>query len=107
MVSRYTSRKVRKAAYYKNLADIYRRSKIVIDVNRVVIRNGFTQRTFDGLACSSFVITSAKPVVYEFFNTTGPLQEIAVFRNQNELYELIDYYIEHDEEMSAIARQRQ
>ena len=95
--------RVRKAAYYKNLADIYRRSKIVLDVNRVVIRNGFTQRTFDSLACSSFVITSAKPVVYEYFNTTGPLQEIAVFRNQNELNRLIDYYIEHNEEMSAIA----
>ena len=91
------------AKYYDSLCDVYRKSKITIDINRMVIRNGFTQRAFDVPASGGFVITSAKPVVSEFFVTEGPLQEMAVFKNQNELISLIDYYLARDEERLAIA----
>jgi spore maturation protein CgeB len=91
------------AKYYDSLCDVYRKSKIIIDINRMVIRNGFTQRVFDGLASGGFVITSAKPVVKEFFETEGPRQEIAVFRSQRQLLELVDYFLAHEEERLAIA----
>ncbi|MCX7725557.1 MAG: glycosyltransferase [Chitinispirillaceae bacterium] len=92
------------AQYYKNLCDVYRKSKIVLDVNRVmVIRNGFTQRAFDVPASGSFLITSSKPVLYEFFNTSGSEQELTVFKNFNELTEKLKYYLANEEERLAIA----
>jgi len=97
------AQRLKRASYYDGLADVYRKSEIVIDVNRVVIRDGFTQRIFDALACRSFVITSSKPAVHEFFCTSGPCQEVAAFRNINDLTRQIDYYLEHRGEMAQIA----
>ncbi|MBN1577550.1 MAG: glycosyltransferase [Chitinispirillaceae bacterium] len=90
--------------YYDTLCAVYRRAKITIDINRMVIRNGFTQRAFDVPASGGFLITSAKPVVYEYFVTSGPAREIAVFRSRKELIELVDYYLAHEDERLAIAQ---
>jgi spore maturation protein CgeB len=89
--------------YYDTLCATYRRAKIVVDINRMVIRNGFTQRAFDAPASGAFVITSSKPVVHEFFITTGPNAEIAAFNSQAKLFERVDYFLAHDEERRAIA----
>jgi spore maturation protein CgeB len=92
------------AGYYDRLCDVYRGAKITVDINRIVIRDGFTQRAFDVPSSGSFLITSSKPVVYDYFETSGPQQEIAVFKSHKELFALIDYYLEHEEERCAIAR---
>ncbi|MBN1307703.1 MAG: glycosyltransferase [Chitinispirillaceae bacterium] len=92
------------ANYYDTLCDVYRRAKITIDINRMVIRNGFTQRAFDVPASGGFLLTSAKPVVYDYFVTSGPAQEIAVFRSGKELIDMVGYYLAHEEERLAIAR---
>lgn len=91
------------AKYYTNLSETYQRAKITIDINRMVIRNGFTQRVFDVPASGGFLITSAKPVVADFFKISGPEQEVVVFSSARELMERIDYYLEHEEERVAIA----
>jgi spore maturation protein CgeB len=91
------------AKYYDTLCATYQKAKITVDINRMVIRNGFTQRAFDVPASGSFLITSSKPVVHELFITNGPQQEVAVFRSQRELMQQIDYYLVHDEERCAIA----
>ncbi|MBN2036639.1 MAG: glycosyltransferase [Chitinispirillaceae bacterium] len=92
------------AKYYDSLCATYQKAKITIDINRMVIRNGFTQRTFDVPACGSFLITSSKPVVHELFETKGPDQEMTVFSSLHELMELIDYYLDRDQERRTIAR---
>lgn len=89
-------------AYGEDLRKNYAETKINIDINRVVIRNGFTQRVFDVLACKSFLITSAKPVIYDFFETAKK-PEIIVFRNTDELLDLSRYYLSHDSERNEIA----
>jgi spore maturation protein CgeB len=90
--------------YYINLCETYQQTKINIDVNRVVIREGLTQRAFDCLASGAFVITSAKSILPEFFETTGKNQEVVMFESENHLRELIDYYQSHDDERVAIAQ---
>jgi spore maturation protein CgeB len=92
------------AKYYDSLCAVYQRAKIAIDINRMVIRNGFTQRVFDVPASGTLVITSAKPVINEYFITGGPEQDIAVFRSQRELLELIDYFLAHEDERIAVAQ---
>ena len=95
--------RVRRATYYDGLPDVYRSARIVIDINRVVIRNGFTQRIFDALSCSSFVITSSKPVVYETFAISGSDQEVAAFSNYSNLVQQIDYYLANNRQREAVA----
>jgi spore maturation protein CgeB len=90
--------------YYDGLCSVYRRAKITIDINRMVIRNGFTQRVFDVPASGGFLITSAKPVIDEYFETSGPNREMVVFRSRKELMGLIDYFLDHEDERIAIAQ---
>jgi spore maturation protein CgeB len=92
-----------KVKYYTNLGETYEQTKITIDINRVVIRDGFTQRVFDSLAAGGFVLTSHKKVVAEFFETQGEGRELCVFVNEADLREKIDYFMGHDAERSAIA----
>jgi len=95
--------RVSKVGYYNGLRELYNTSKINVDINRVVIRNGFTQRTFDTLACKCFCVTGAKPVVQEFFNTEGEEKELVTFRNSEELHDLVRYYLIHESEREKIA----
>jgi spore maturation protein CgeB len=89
--------------YYTNLSETYQRTKVTVDINRLVIRDGFTQRVFDCLAAGGFVITSRKKVVEEFFVTGGPSQELAVFFDEKDLRSKIDYFLAHDEKRKAVA----
>lgn len=93
----------REVGYYINLNETYGRTRINIDINRVVITEGMTQRVFDCGAGGNFVITSNKPIIEEFFLTHGENQEAVVFNNEAHLKELIDYFMKHDDERQAIA----
>jgi spore maturation protein CgeB len=90
--------------YYINLSQTYQQTKVNIDVNRVVIREGLTQRVFDCLASGSFVITSTKSVLPEFFETQGDKREAVMFESEQHLKELIDFYAQHDDERAAIVK---
>jgi spore maturation protein CgeB len=89
--------------YYQNLNETYGRTKINVDINRVVITEGLTQRVFDCGAGAHFVITSNKPVIGEFFAPSGKNREAVVFDGDRHLKELIDYFLTHEDERRAIA----
>lgn len=90
--------------YYNGLKKVYNGTKINIDINRAVIRNGFTQRIFDVLACKSFLITSAKPLIGEFFETGENKREIVTFGTAEELIDLIRYFLKHETQLKSIAQ---
>ncbi len=94
---------LQKVRYGSGLCDVYTTTRVNIDINRVVIRSGFTQRIFDTLAAGAFVITSAKPIVEEFFATGGKEQEVAMFRSGEDLVDKVRFYLAHEEERTAIA----
>ena len=89
-------------AYYDNLSATYQQTRVNIDINRMVIRQGFTQRVMDCLACCAFVLTSEKTVVNEFF-TTGTSGHLDVYRCRDELYHKVDWYLAHEEVRKKIA----
>ena len=97
------SERLGQVKYGDGLRNIYNSSRINLDINRVVIKNGFTQRIFDVLACNAFLITSLKPVLDDYFQTDGPGKEIITFRNAEELIDLTKYYLSHDRERLEIA----
>jgi len=89
--------------YYTNLNETYGATAINIDINRVVITEGFTQRVFDCLAGGNFILTNKKPLIDEFFQTSGKSQEVVVFDNEAHCRELIDYFLKHEAQRAAIA----
>lgn len=91
--------------YYVNLNVTYQQTKVNIDVNRVVIREGLTQRVFDCLASGSFVVTSGKSILPELFETRGDAREVVTFESEQHLKDLIDHYAVHDDERAAIVAQ--
>ena len=95
--------RIRSVHYGEPLREIYNNTKVNIDINRLVIRNGFTQRVFDVLACKGFLITSYKPLVEQFFRTNGTDREIVTFQNKEELVTLVRYYLVHESERLSIA----
>ncbi len=96
--------KLQKAVSYgTELREIYNGTKINVDINRVVIRNGFTQRVFDVLACRSFLITSTKPLIREFFETENKI-EIVTFSTAEELTDLVHFFLNHQSQLEATAQ---
>jgi len=90
--------------YYINLNETYQQTRVNIDINRAVIRDGFTQRVFDCGASGSFVITSAKPIMREYFECEGPDREVVLFDNEEDLMQKAEYYRTRDAERTAITR---
>ena len=90
--------------YYTNLNETYAQTKINIDINRVVITEGMTQRVFDCLAGENFIMTNKKSIVNEFFSTEGAGREVVVFDNERHCKELIDHFLDRDDERRAIAQ---
>lgn len=97
-------KKVNKVSYGDDLRKLYNSVRVNIDCNRAVIKDGLTQRIFDVLACRKFVVTSNKMVVNELFETDGPQREVVMFRNREELIDLVRYYIDNEKERDEIAR---
>jgi len=89
--------------YYTNLNQTYGETRINIDINRVVITEGLTQRVFDCLAGGNFIMTDKKSIISEFFKTEGEDREVVVFNNELHCRELIDYFLLHEAERKAIA----
>lgn len=96
--------KLGRVAYGDTLRELYNRTAVNIDINRIVIRNGFTQRVFDALACNSFIITSEKRIVKEFFESEGTKRELVTFRFAEELKDLVNYYLKHETERELISQ---
>lgn len=91
------------ACYYTNLCNIYRSTKVNINVNRIQIRTSFTQRIFDCAASGAFIITDRRKCNQRYFNLSGPERELVEFDSLEQCCKLIDYYLDHEDERKQIA----
>ncbi|MGD9202297.1 MAG: glycosyltransferase [Chitinispirillia bacterium] len=91
------------ACYYDNLCHYYRTTKINLNINRIQINTSFTQRHFDCKACGAFLLTDKRLCISQYFITEGKQKEMVEFESQRHCHELIDYYLEHEEEREDIA----
>ena len=92
------------ACYYDNLCSIYQRTKINININRIQIATGLTQRHFDCKASQAFLLTDDRLLVSKFFITQGDNKEMVTFRTMSECLSLITYYLNNDAEREEIAQ---
>ncbi len=91
------------ACYYTTLQNVYKSSRINLNVNRVQIRTSFTQRIFDCSACGAFILTDKRKLNDVFFTTTGSNKNLVQFSSIKECCALIEYYLLHDEERKEIS----
>jgi len=87
-------------AYGEEMVRIYNQSKIVLNLG--IGRGGIQHRVFEALACGSLLLTNELPSGDErIFEDRVHL----VYYNEENIEDLIVYYLAHDEEREAIARQ--
>ncbi len=79
---------------------IFKETKINLNITSKAIRYGLPLRIFDILCCGGFVISNYQPEIPELFT---PGEDLVMYGSQEELEELIAYYLEHDGERREIA----
>lgn len=88
----------------EQLSYIYHSAKINLNLTLHCIETGASQRIFDVMGAGGFLLSNYQKELEELF---VPGEEIVLFHNEQELLELVDYYMEHEEERERIARNGQ
>ncbi len=88
--------------YDKQLPHIYRRSKINLNITCRSITSGMPLRVLDIMGCGGFLISNYQPELAEYFI---PGEELVLYDSMADLEDKICYYLTHDDERIAIAKQ--
>jgi len=80
---------------YLELPKVYASTKILIDDANHVTKSwgSVNSRVFDGIASGALVITNSQKSSDEIF-----MGRLPVYKSVNELYEIVDYYLTHENE---------
>lgn len=89
------------ADYLKEMPLIFHYSKINLHITLRSITSGMSLRVLDVLACGGFLLTNYQPEIAEYF-VDG--EELVMYHSFEDMYEKIQYYLEHDEERKQIAQ---
>lgn len=88
------------ADYVKEMPLIFHYSKINIHITLRSITSGMSLRVLDVLACGGFLLTNYQPEIAEYF---ADGEELVMYHSFEDMYEKINYYLEHEEERKKIA----
>lgn len=91
-------------SYDREVSKIYLQNKINLNITLHCIETGASQRIFDVMAAGGFMMSNYQQELAELF---VPGKEIVLYHNMQELEELVEYYLTHDEERERIARNGQ
>lgn len=86
---------------HKEINTIYNNSKICLNIHRANQIGALNPRTFEILGAGGFQIIDYKPILEDFFDID---KEIVSYKNEKELLEKINYYIENEDERNIIAQ---
>jgi spore maturation protein CgeB len=86
-------------AYYHDMASIYAKSKIVLNVSE---RGELNWRVFEALGCRSFLLTNDSGEISRVFE---PGKHLAVWRDVEDLRDQIEKYLINNNERIRIARE--
>jgi spore maturation protein CgeB len=87
--------------YEKEMPNVFRNSKINLNMSLRSITSGIPLRVLDICGCGGFCISNYQPEIAEFFELD---REIVVYDSAEDLLAKADYYLKHDDERNAIAR---
>lgn len=87
--------------YDTEMYQVFRQSKINLNITLRTIKEGISLRVFDVLAAGGFLLTSYQEILNEYF-TDG--EDIVMYKDIEDLKFKIKYYLEHEEERKQIAQ---
>lgn len=87
--------------YSSVMPKVFKQSKINLNMTLRTIKTGIPLRVFDVLGAGGFLITNYQEDLDKFF-ING--EDLVYYRTEDELFDLIDYYLTHEEERERIAR---
>lgn len=86
--------------YYTQMPKAFKCSKVNLNISLKSIRTGIPLRVLDILASGGFVISNFQEELAEYFRLG---EEIITYGDIEELYYLVNYYLQHEEERKEIA----
>lgn len=86
--------------YITEMPLVFRNSKINLNMTLRSIRTGIPLRAMDIMGCGGFLLTNYQQDFLDFFE---PGVDYVFYTSRDELLELADYYLLHDEEREKIA----
>ncbi len=90
-----------KADYREEMPQIFRQSKINLNISLRSIKSGIPLRAFDIMGSGGFLLSNYQADFLELF---VPGEDFEVYGSKEEYLQKIDYYLRHEEERKAIAR---
>lgn len=86
--------------YWEDAPAVFNRTKINLNLTLKSIRSGVPLRVWDILGAGGFCITNYQAELPMYF-VNG--EDLVWFKSRSELFRLVDYYLEHEEERKKIA----
>ena len=88
------------AEYSKQMPEVFKRSKINLNITLRSILSGISLRVLDIMGAGGFVLSNYQAEIAEYFKIE---EEIVVYGSLEECLEKIKYYLAHDKEREKIA----
>ena len=87
--------------YYDIAPYIFKNTKINLNITLRSIKSGIPLRAFDILGAGGFLLTNYQT---DFMDCYIPGEDFIIYESKEDLLNKIDYYLSHEEERAAIAR---
>lgn len=89
------------AEHYIEMPKIFKVSKVNINLMRISFGSGLPMRAFDIMGSGGFMATNYKKDIVKFFENG---KDLVMYRDFKDLSDIIQYYINHEEERQEIAK---
>lgn len=87
--------------YRKEMPLVFNQSRINLNISLRSIHSGIPLRVIDIMSCGGFVLSNYQPEIAECFSED---KEVVLFHSKEEAVDKIQYYANHEEERTNIAR---
>lgn len=89
------------ADYYSQMPQIFRYSKVNLNISLKAIYTGLPLRVLDVMGCGGFLMTNYQIELPEYFQIG---EECVAYENLEDMYDKVAFYLEHEEERKRIAQ---
>ncbi len=87
--------------HFRDMPVVFRRSKIDLNISGRLIKSGIPLRAFDVMGAGGFLLSNYQADLLDFF---VPGEDFAYFESKEDMLGKIGYYLTHEEERQAIAK---
>lgn len=87
--------------YYEEMPYVFHNSKINLNITLRSIQSGIPLRCMDIMGAGGFLLTNFQADFLDYF---VPSEDFVYFEDENDLVQKVQYYLEHEDERIAIAR---